>query len=118
MARKSAAPAEVFVSHSSRNAAFVKRLVALLTGNGIPSFYSKTSIKGAQQWHDEIGAALGRCQWFLLVLSPDAVDSRWVKHEPFRSFTASAITQSSRGPYPALSGLIFERTSPERHLNS
>ena len=32
-------------------------------------------------WHDEIGAALGRCDWFVLVLSPDAVDSLWVKRE-------------------------------------
>ena len=32
-------------------------------------------------WHDEIGAALRRCDWFVLVLSPDAVDSMWVKRE-------------------------------------
>jgi hypothetical protein len=36
---------------------------------------------GAQQWHDEIGAALKRCDWFLLVLSPSAVASEWVKRE-------------------------------------
>jgi TIR domain len=36
---------------------------------------------GAQQWHDEIGAALRRCDWFLLVLSPNAVASMWVKRE-------------------------------------
>jgi hypothetical protein len=80
MAKKSAA-AEVFISHSSKNAAFAKRLVQLLNTNSIPSFYSKTSIQGAKQWHDEIGAALGRCKWFLLILSPDSVTSRWVKHE-------------------------------------
>ena len=81
MPRKNGAAAEVFLSHSSRNAAFAKRLVKLLDGRGIPSFHSPTSIKGAQQWHDEIGAALARCRWFLLVLSPDAVASRWVKLE-------------------------------------
>ena len=32
-------------------------------------------------WHDEIGAALRRCDWFVLVLSLDAVDSMWVKRE-------------------------------------
>ncbi|MGH8064677.1 MAG: toll/interleukin-1 receptor domain-containing protein [Candidatus Entotheonellia bacterium] len=36
---------------------------------------------GAQQWHDEIGAALRRCDWFVLVLSPNAVESIWVKRE-------------------------------------
>lgn len=39
------------------------------------------AIVGAQQWHDEIGSALRRCDWFAIVLSPEAVESRWVKHE-------------------------------------
>jgi hypothetical protein len=41
----------------------------------------KANIRGAQQWHDEIGTALKRCDWFLLVLSPQSVRSMWVKHE-------------------------------------
>jgi hypothetical protein len=44
-------------------------------------WYSQTDIVGAQQWHDEIGAALRRCDWFLLVLSPHSVESMWVKRE-------------------------------------
>ena|SRR2546427_2421434 len=39
------------------------------------------NILGAQQWHDEIGAALRRCDWFVLVLSPNAIESIWVKRE-------------------------------------
>ena len=35
----------------------------------------------AQQWHDEIGAALARCTWFVVVLSPASVASLWVKRE-------------------------------------
>lgn len=35
----------------------------------------------AQQWHDEIGAALRRCDWFVLGLSPHAIESIWVKRE-------------------------------------
>ena len=45
------------------------------------SFFSKKNIHGAQEWHDELGAALKRCDWFLLVLSPDAIHSTWVKRE-------------------------------------
>jgi hypothetical protein len=47
----------------------------------VPVWYSQTNILGAQQWHDEIGAALRRCDWFLLVLSPHSVESMWVKRE-------------------------------------
>ena len=31
--------------------------------------------------HDEIGQALERCDWFLLILSPSSVKSKWVKRE-------------------------------------
>ena len=44
-------------------------------------WYSRTNIRGAQMWHDEIGAALRRCDWFVLVLSPGGVASPWVKRE-------------------------------------
>jgi hypothetical protein len=47
----------------------------------VPVWYSRTNILGAQQWHDEIGAALNRCDWFILVLSPHSVESMWVKRE-------------------------------------
>lgn len=74
-------PDEVFLSHSSKDRSFAEDLVRTLRRHGIPVWYSETNIRGAQQWHDEIGQALGRCDWFVLVLSPDAVASRWVKRE-------------------------------------
>lgn len=74
-------PAEVFLSHSSADQNLVSPLVDLLRKHHIPVWYSKTSIVGAQQWHDEIGSALKRCDWFILVLTPNAVSSTWVKRE-------------------------------------
>jgi hypothetical protein len=56
-------------------------LADMMRRHGIPVWYSRTNILGAQQWHDEIGAALRRCDWFVLVLSPHAVESIWVKRE-------------------------------------
>jgi hypothetical protein len=60
---------------------FAMNLTNMLRRHGVPVWYSRTNILGAQQWHDEIGAALQRCDWFLLVLSPNAVGSIWVKRE-------------------------------------
>jgi hypothetical protein len=74
-------PAEVFLSHSSKDRAFVKKLTSLLKHKGIRYWYSASHIAGAKQWHDEIGRALGRCDWFVVVLSPDSVKSIWVKRE-------------------------------------
>jgi len=63
-------PQEIFLSHSDHDRQFAQDLVAVLRCHGLPVWYSRTNIRGAQQWHDEIGAALHRCDWFVLVLSP------------------------------------------------
>ena len=72
---------EVFLSHSSKDRAFVVRLAGILKRHGIKYWYSATHIVAAKQWHDEIGRALKRCGWFLVVLTPEAVESVWVKRE-------------------------------------
>ncbi|MEH2083874.1 MAG: toll/interleukin-1 receptor domain-containing protein [Nostoc sp.] len=74
-------PNEAFLSHSSQDQEFVSKLAEVLRQHSIPVWYSKTNILGAQQWHDEIGNALKRCDWFLVVLSPNSVNSMWVKRE-------------------------------------
>jgi hypothetical protein len=79
--KRSPAPPEVFLSHSSTNVAIVSRLAKVLGDYGVNVFLRKANIHGAQQWHDQIGTALRRCDWFLVVLSPQSVRSRWVKHE-------------------------------------
>ncbi|MBI2927545.1 MAG: toll/interleukin-1 receptor domain-containing protein [Verrucomicrobia bacterium] len=74
-------PQEVFVSYASPDAAFAVRLVETLRRHGVPVWCSGTSLRAGQQWHDEIGAALERCDWFLVVLSPHALASSWVRRE-------------------------------------
>ena len=74
-------PHEAFLSYASLDQDFVTSLAHVLRRHGVPIWYSQTNILGAQQWHDEIGAALRRCDWFLLALSPHAVASMWVKRE-------------------------------------
>jgi hypothetical protein len=74
-------PDELFISHSSADHAFVGELAATLRRHGVPVWFSGTNILGAQQWHDAIGAALHRCDWFAIVLSPRAVESMWVTRE-------------------------------------
>jgi TIR domain len=87
--KRNFAPTEVFLSHSSRNRVFTSRLAKTLSAHGVRSFLSAHSIRGAQQWHDEIGAALKRCDWFIVILSPQSVRSRWVKYELLYALRAS-----------------------------
>ncbi len=75
------AKSRVFLSHSDKNRGFVVRLARVLDRHKISYWYSARHIKGAKQWHDEIGRALTECNWFLVVLTPSAVRSQWVKRE-------------------------------------
>lgn len=74
-------PNEVFLSHSSLDGPFGSAIADVLRQHGIPVWYSQTNLVGAQQWHDEIGAALKRCDWLVVILSPNSVNSTWVKRE-------------------------------------
>ena len=75
------APKEVFLSHSTKNRKITEKVAETLRGHKIPIWYSDDNIKGAQQWHDEIGKALRRCDWFIVLLSDDSITSKWVKME-------------------------------------
>lgn len=78
---RSLVPAEVFISHADLDREQVDRLSLELVRHGVPHWYSRRELTGAQQWHDEIGVALDRCEWFVLMLSPRATESMWVKRE-------------------------------------
>ena len=74
-------PKEVFLSHSAADRRLADQIAQTLRRHGISVWYSATNILGAQQWHDEIGAALRRCDWLVVVLTEEAVQSLWVKRE-------------------------------------
>ncbi|MBI5383830.1 MAG: toll/interleukin-1 receptor domain-containing protein [Verrucomicrobia bacterium] len=76
-------PQEVFLSHASPDLEFTERLAAVMRRHGVPVWFSRTHILGGQQWHDEIGSALRRCDWFVVVLSTHALHLFWVKRELF-----------------------------------
>ena len=81
MSRKSPKHQEIFLSHSSKNRSAATRFAKVLRGHGLSVWYSKTHIVGAQEWHDEIGKALQRCRWFVVLLTRQSVGSDWVKRE-------------------------------------
>ena len=74
-------PKELFLSHSANNRAIASGIADTLRRHNVPVWYSDTNIKTAAQWHDEIGRALRRCDWFFVLLSKHSIASRWVKYE-------------------------------------
>jgi hypothetical protein len=79
--RKPSRPKEAFLSHAARDRKRVDAIAKILRKHGVPVWYSRTHLRGAQQWQDEIGKALKRCDWFIVILSPSSVKSTWVKRE-------------------------------------
>jgi hypothetical protein len=74
-------PKEVFLSHSSRNKRVATAVAETLRHHGVPVWFSPSNIVSAQQWQEEIGNALRRCDWFIVLLSNASVSSKWVKLE-------------------------------------
>jgi hypothetical protein len=100
---------KIFISHSGRDRSFVLHLRRVLEQHRIPYWYSAEHIRGAQQWHDEIGRALDECNWFLVVLTPAAVRSLWVKRELF--FGNPLNTAPFPGHLDSLNSSISQATS-------
>jgi len=74
-------PREVFLSHASADKALARRVIRALEAQRIDVWFAPYRLVGSQRWHDEIGRALQRCDWFVLLLSKNSVRSRWVKNE-------------------------------------
>lgn len=72
----------VFISHSTKNRDFVEMvLLPLFKCHGIDVWYAKDSIQTSSQWERDILQGLRDCEWFLVVLTPEAAQSEWVKDE-------------------------------------
>ena len=73
---------KVFISHSSKDREFVEtELIPFLRLHGVEPWYSKRDIPSASDWERTIREALQSAEWFLVILSPDAIKSEWVQAE-------------------------------------
>jgi formylglycine-generating enzyme required for sulfatase activity len=70
----------IFVSHSHEDDAFTERFVEDLRRAGAEAWMDKTDL-GAGNFQQRISDALANCSWFVLVLSPAALASPWVRQE-------------------------------------
>lgn len=76
----SKAHTRVFISHSTKDAIFVDKLVERLRDHYIMTWYAPRNMPGGY-FAENIQQALDNCDWFLVVLSPDALKSDWVRQE-------------------------------------
>jgi GTPase SAR1 family protein len=84
---KNEAP-KVFISYSHQDETFVKKLAGDLVTQDMKVWWDFHSLKGGQDWQKEIEKAIKQCDVFLIVLTPDAVNSEWVGNELTYASTA------------------------------
>lgn len=74
--------ARVFISYSTKDLEFVRNcLQPLMAELGAAAWCSASDIRLAADWERQIRIALAQADWFVVVLSPDALRSEWVQAE-------------------------------------
>ena len=71
----------IFISYSRRDQEFVVRLASDLNERVAGVWFDQSAIQLGEKWHDEIMEGIRECKAFILVLSPDAMESRYVREE-------------------------------------
>lgn len=72
---------EIFISYSRRDQEFVTRLASDLNAQVAGVWFDQSAIQAGEKWHDEIMEGIRDCRAFVLVLSPDSMESRYVREE-------------------------------------
>jgi formylglycine-generating enzyme required for sulfatase activity len=74
-------PNQIFLSHAHQDAAFARELAGDLRDNGFEIWIAPESIEPGEKWVDAIERGLETSGIFLLVITPHAVNSKWVRDE-------------------------------------
>ena len=75
------APRQIFVSHAHQDAAFAQQLATDLRQQGWDIWIAPQSIYPGEQWVTAVNRGLEESRIFLLVLTPSAAQSSWVRRE-------------------------------------
>lgn len=72
---------QVFISYSRKDIKFARRLAADLEEAGYSVWWDVSDLKGGDDWVRFIPAAIQASQYFVVLLSPDSIQSEWVAKE-------------------------------------
>lgn len=77
----SAITKKVFLSHSSKDKPFVRKLSDKLQQDGFQSWVDEVEIKAGFSISNSIESGILTSGYFIIVLTPDAISSEWVRRE-------------------------------------
>jgi uncharacterized protein YjbI with pentapeptide repeats len=70
-----------FISYSTKDQGFADRLWADLQNKGVRCWFAPHNVQGGKKLHEQIDEAIRRYERLLLILSPNSMNSEWVKTE-------------------------------------
>ncbi len=88
----------LFISHSSKDDAFVRDLRQMLADQGQAGWIDSRELRGGDPLWPEIQAAIEGAAVFAVVVSPDALQSKWVGKELQHALTLRAARGSKSFP--------------------
>lgn len=100
-------PRQIFISHANRDADLAHRLAQDLRTHGWQVWIAPDNIQPGEKWVEAIGRGLEESGVFVLVVTEDAADSRWVKHE-----ANLAIQLETKGKMHFLPLLVEQAETP------
>ena len=72
---------QVFISYSRKDIKFARRLATDLENAGFEVWWDISDLKGGDDWVRVIPTAIAASQFFVVLLSPDSIQSEWVAKE-------------------------------------
>jgi len=72
---------KVFLSHSSKDKAFARKLSEELRANGVDVWIDEAELRIGDSLIDKIGSAINEADFIAVILSPNSVNSSWVQKE-------------------------------------
>lgn len=70
-----------FISHSNKDQEFASRIHADLQNNGVRCWFAPHDVQAGKKLHEQIDIAIKVHELLLVILSPDSINSEWVKTE-------------------------------------
>jgi tetratricopeptide (TPR) repeat protein len=103
--------ARVFLSHSSKDKPFVRELHRRLRRDGLVCFFDEESIEWGANFVVSLERGIDECEYFVAVLSPEFVQSKWVELE-----RTSAMTDDPAGLERKMRPLLLRPCEVPRFL--
>ncbi len=72
---------KVYISYSHADEAVAQKLAKALESAGLETWYAKTGIFPGDNWAEEVAQALRESEAMIILLSPQALNSNYVRHD-------------------------------------